>query len=118
MLSQFLGRGSASGAGSRSFTVCSSFRVTVKMEPRASPGQPGTLGERVERKLGWQGPSPQPSTLYSILITKPKFPNPFRAFGDFLEMLVSQSKCWTSLGAQWLKLRASNTAGAGLILIS
>ena len=122
LVSQFSGRGRRPGAGSRLFYHLFLLQGDCEDGAPGLPGQPGIPGERVSvgprgSECGGQGPSPQPqpATLYSILITKPKSLNPFQGLRGLPGDAGPKVSAGTSLGAQWLKLRASSTAGAALI---
>ena len=52
---------------------------------------------------------------YLFHLTKPKSLNPFQGLRGLPGDAGPKVSAGTSLGAQWLKLRASNTARAGLI---
>lgn len=105
LVSQFSGRGRRLDTGSRVFYHLFLFQGDCEDGAPGLPGQPGIPGERVSvgargSECGGQGPSPHPqsSTLYSILIPKPKSLNPLSGPSRTSWRCWPQSKCQDSPG--------------------
>ena len=110
LVSQFSGRERHLDTGSRVFYHLFLFQGDCEDGGPGLPGQPGIPGERVSvgargSECGGQGPSPhpQPSTLYSILIPKPKSLNPFQGLRGLPGDAGPKVSASTSLGGPVVK---------------